>query len=83
MIDLNQPNTWLITSHTQPGVSHHVRRYPFVRPVSDAWVCTCKGYYYRAPKHLHYECRHIRTIKQALLDQFTTQLDGVGATVAA
>ncbi len=49
------------------GDTYTIRRHPTVEPGEDRWTCTCKGYRYRSRQRVGYQCRHIREIRECLI----------------
>ena len=49
------------------GDTYTIRRNPTVEPGEDRWTCTCKGYTYRSRQKSNYQCKHIREIRECLI----------------
>jgi hypothetical protein len=49
------------------GDTYTIRRQPAVEPGEDRWTCTCKGYRYRSRQKVNYQCKHIKEIRECLI----------------
>ena len=63
---------WGVESSSDPELTHTVRRYGDDAP--DRWTCSCLGFLHGSRRQLNYMCRHIRGIKQQLIEEFTDAL---------
>jgi len=62
---------WGVESSSDPELTHTVRCYG---DAPDRWTCSCLGYLHGSRQKLNYACRHIRGIKQQLIEEFTDAL---------
>ena len=51
------------------GTIYVIRRVGHVEPGEDRWTCTCKGFRYRSRNKMNYHCRHIREVRECLIQR--------------
>ena len=79
-ISPSKPRAWSVPSKSEPGAIHTVRRYATTSPTEDVWTCTCVGYRFGSGKRLNFACRHIRWVKDDLIERFKASLDAQPTT---